>query len=99
MSDNTPSAGQDNPMAQTEAFDRSLLRATREASPHGIRVVDGQGRVVSHNSQFLKILQIPDAHLTLREVEHGGISGNPLLLQAAERIKNPDEFIRKAQEF
>ncbi|PZV16218.1 MAG: hypothetical protein DCF20_08745 [Pseudanabaena sp.] len=56
-----------------EALQRSnsLLKSQREASVDGILAVDEQGRIVSYNSRFCKLWQIPES--VLQAVEYGGL--------------------------
>jgi diguanylate cyclase (GGDEF)-like protein/PAS domain S-box-containing protein len=89
----------DDPEAHSEEFDRSLLRAIQEASPDGILVVDGRARVVSFNRQFLRIWGISLQRLTDSSREDGGATRDtPILLQAAQRVRDPEGFIRRVRE-
>lgn len=87
----------DDPAAHSEEFDRTLLRSIQEASPDGILVVDGDARVVSYNQQLLRIWGIPAERLVARDAQDG-IHDTPVLLKAAQRVRDPEGFISRVRE-
>lgn len=87
----------DDPAAHSEEFDRTLLRSIQEASPDGILVVDGDARVVSYIQQFLRIWGIPAERLVARDAQDG-IHDTPVLLKAAQRVRDPEGFISRVRE-
>ncbi len=98
MTEGIDSCQYDDPAAHSEEFDRSLLRSIQEASPDGILVVDGDARVVSYNQQFLKIWGIPAERLVARDAQEGPVHDTPVLLKAAQWVKDPEGFISRVRE-
>lgn len=82
----------------TEAFNRSLLRAIQEASPDGILVVDEQALVVTYNQRFLDVWRIPPEHARPDKEYGGAIPDNTILQAATDRVKHPESFRRRVQE-
>jgi C4-dicarboxylate-specific signal transduction histidine kinase len=77
-------------MEQKHSF--SKLKATLESTADGILVVDRNGRVTAFNKQFVKMWEIPEAVLELQN------NDTPLLEYVSNRLKNPDDFLKKVKE-
>jgi C4-dicarboxylate-specific signal transduction histidine kinase len=77
-------------MEQKHSF--SKLKATLESTADGILVVDRNGRVTAFNKQFVKMWEIPEAVLELQN------NDTPLLEYISNRLKNPDDFVKKVKE-
>ena len=69
----------------------SLLRATLESTADGLLVVDGDGRIQSHNRKFAEMWAIPDDILQTRE--DGKALGHVL-----QQLRDPDAFLAKVNE-
>ncbi len=68
------------------AFRNILLSTQQEASIDGILVVDGTGRILSYNGQFVKMWGIPPDVMETRSDE--------LTLQSVfEKLADPEEFL------
>lgn len=80
-------------------FQNSLVAAIHEASPDGILVVDDQDVIVSHNQLLFDVLGITPEDLP---GDHGGVlaghADRPLLALVADRVKDPEEFVRQVKE-
>jgi PAS domain-containing protein len=50
-------------------FQKSLLVAQGEASPHGILAVSPEGRILSFNRRFAELWQLPETVLATRSDE------------------------------
>lgn len=86
-------------MPDSATFDRSLLRAIQEASPDGILVVDGQGRVASFNRRFLEIWRISGEQMASSSARKGGAERDSgILPEAAEKVADSEGFIRRIRE-
>jgi PAS domain S-box-containing protein len=66
----------------------SLLQATLDSTTDGILVVGEQGNVVSYNTQFLRMWEIPPA-LAAENDDH------VLLDYVLNQVKDPGEFIKR----
>ncbi len=82
---------------QQAEFDRSLLRAIKEASPDGILVVDGQGMIVEFNQRFLDIWQLTDDPVRPTAYRGKDNPDQPLLLAVIEKIKDPQTFLARVE--
>lgn len=82
---------------QQAEFDRSLLRAIKEASPDGILVVDGQGMIVEFNQRFLDIWQLADDPARPTTYMGKDNPDQPLLLAVIEKIKDPQTFLARVE--
>ena len=80
--------------ANDRQFQHSLIRAIQEVSLDGILVVNEQGVVVSHNSKFLDIWRLPDNLLD----DAIGTADQPLLSAVVDRVKDPEEFLKRVRE-
>jgi diguanylate cyclase (GGDEF)-like protein/PAS domain S-box-containing protein len=69
----------------------SLLRATLESTADGILVVDGKGRIQSHNRKFAEMWGIPDEILNTREDAKA-------LSHVLVELKDPEAFLAKINE-
>ncbi len=69
----------------------SLLNSTIESTADGILVVDVNGHIVSFNNKFIEMWHIP------RSVLESGVDGEALAL-ALEQVKDPERFVKKAEE-
>ncbi|MBW4681648.1 MAG: PAS domain S-box protein [Microcoleus vaginatus WJT46-NPBG5] len=68
----------------------SLLKAQQEASPDGILVVGANSKVISHNTRFRQMWQIPEGTLAAGE--------DQLLYNwVFESLQEPEEFIAKLE--
>ncbi|HVS53354.1 MAG TPA: ATP-binding protein [Opitutaceae bacterium] len=70
----------------------SLVRSTLESTADGILVVDRVGRIVSYNKRFVALWHVP------KEVLEKADDWNALE-HARGLVKNPDQFVRRVQEF
>ncbi len=75
-----------------EELERALAlnRATFEATPHGLLVIDSDGRVVQANERFYEMWGIPD-----RIRAHG--DDEVLLSFAAAKLEDPDRFLERVE--
>jgi diguanylate cyclase (GGDEF)-like protein/PAS domain S-box-containing protein len=69
----------------------SLLTATLESTADGILVVDGEGRMVTFNQQFVDMWRIPETVLAARD-------DNRALAYVLDQLQDPDGFLRKVRE-
>jgi PAS domain S-box-containing protein len=69
----------------------SLLRATLEATADGILVVDGDGRIMSHNRKFAEMWRIPDEVLRTGNDERA-------LAFVLDQLVDRDGFLAKVRE-
>ncbi len=76
-------------------FDRSLLRAIKEASPDGILVVDGNGMVVSYNQQFVDIWRLDRSRIQASTHPDGSVAEDQIMRAAIALLKDPDAFISR----
>jgi len=83
----------------TADFSVVLAQAIYEKSPDGILVVDANGTVVSHNSQFIEVWDIATSQLhTGADGTAIGESDAPLLAEVVARVKNPAAFLDRIRE-
>ncbi|MGA2849353.1 MAG: PAS domain S-box protein [Terracidiphilus sp.] len=81
-------------------FQHSLIRTIQEVSLDGIVVVNDKGTIVSNNEKFLDVWQI---HASTIEAQARPIDftscapEQPLLMALRERVKYPDEFMKRAR--
>lgn len=68
----------------------ALNRAAFEATPHGLLVIDGQGRVVQANERFYEMWGIPD-----RVRAHG--DDDVLLSFVAGQLQDPAAFLERVE--
>ena len=71
--------------------ERSLLRATLDATADGILVVDLEGRVSAYNTQFAQMWRLPDEVFAARD----RVQGRDL---AMPQVRDPDSFIARILE-
>ncbi len=69
----------------------SLLQATIESTADGILAVDSQGNIVTFNSKFAQMWQVPDFLLDSR-------SNNQVLGFGINQLKYPETFLKRSQE-
>ncbi|MHB8522086.1 MAG: PAS domain-containing hybrid sensor histidine kinase/response regulator [Limisphaerales bacterium] len=69
----------------------TLLKATLESTSDGILVVDGEGKVVSHNRLFAAMWRIPEPLLVSRD-------DAKLLECVLGQLAEPEAFLRKVHE-
>lgn len=69
----------------------SLMQATIESTADGILAVDSQGNIVTFNSKFAQMWQVPDFLLDSR-------SNNQILWLGINQLKYPETFIKRSQE-
>jgi diguanylate cyclase (GGDEF)-like protein len=69
----------------------SLLTATLESTTDGILVVDGAGRIISHNRKFVDMWRLPEDVLDARDDERATDC-------AAEQLVDPEQFVEKIRE-
>lgn len=80
-------------------FQRSLIEAIHEASPDGILVVDGEGRVISHNQRFCEQFDLSPGKLTgTLDATLVGQADELLLVRALLMIRDSEGFIRRVRE-
>jgi PAS domain S-box-containing protein len=85
--------------AKHHAFQHALVRAIHGCSPDGILAINNKNLIVSHNRKFLECWRIPLDRIpdNLPDYPVGGQP--PLILSAVlERVKDPQEFLRRVQE-
>lgn len=75
-------------------FQRSLVSAIYEATPHGILVVDANGHIVFHNPRFFELWGISQEDAAFHRV---GLSHQPLLTRALEKVKHSEEFLARIE--
>ncbi len=69
----------------------SLLRAALESTADGILVVDGQGKMVTFNEQFIQLWRIPESVIASR-------SDQQALAFVLDQLKDPEGFLAKVRE-
>ncbi len=69
----------------------SVLRATLESTADGILVVDGNGRITTHNQRFVEMWRIPSEII-------GSMDDSQALEFVLDQLKDPDGFLSKVQE-
>lgn len=69
----------------------SLLQATIESTADGILAVDSQGKILTFNSKFAQMWQVPDFLLDSR-------SNNQILGFGINQLKYPETFLKRSQE-
>ncbi len=69
----------------------SLMQATIESTADGILAVDSQGNIVTFNSKFAQMWQVPDFLLDSR-------SNNQILGFGINQLKYPETFLKRSQE-
>jgi PAS domain S-box-containing protein len=84
---------------QARQFQHSLIRTTFDQSLHGILVVSGENKIVSFNQKYFDIWKIP-----VSEIMDGpfdvvkGAQDHPLLSKVLERVKDPDNFLKRVRD-
>ena len=71
-------------------FSNIILRTQQEASIDGILVVDEKGGILSFNQRFVDMWGIPTGVIESK-------SDDRALQSVMDKLKNPEEFIRKVQ--
>ena len=79
-------------------FQHSLLLAIHEESPDGILVVGDKNSVVSYNRRFIDMWQIPLSVIHPDQSNTAVKPDRPLLSVVVERVKNPEEFLKRVRE-
>lgn len=69
----------------------SLLTATLESTTDGILVVDGEGKIVSFNRNFVEMWRIPESIIASR-------NDNQALAFVLDQLKDPEGFLKKVKE-
>ncbi len=69
----------------------SLLHATLESSDDGILVVDSLGKIQRFNQKFVHMWRIPDSIMASEDE-------NQVLTSAQQKLKKPEELLRKVRE-
>ncbi len=69
----------------------SLLRAALESTADGILVVDGQGKIVTFNEQFVQLWRVPEPVLASR-------SDQQALDFVLDQLKDPEGFLARVRE-
>ncbi len=72
------------------SFKTTLLETQLETSIDGILVVDNQGSIVLYNQQFVKMWNMPQEILELRD-------DKKMLEYVVKSLKNPQEFLDKVE--
>ncbi len=85
-------------LGEDEKFSFSVMRALHEASPDGILVVNGEGRVVSLNRRFLEVWKLEDVHQTAVGRPTEDIEDGPVLMSVLELVSDPAGFLHRVQE-
>jgi diguanylate cyclase (GGDEF)-like protein/PAS domain S-box-containing protein len=70
---------------ESTQFANTVLTTAMETSQDAILVVDGESRVISFNTRFVDMWQVPEEALTAGE-------DAPLLAAVARAMRNPDAF-------
>lgn len=81
---------------QTDEFCASLEAAILEESPDGILVVSQEGLVVSVNTRFFTVWDIPKPAQSLNEALN--ISDSLFLEQVLEKVQDPASFLQRVRE-
>ena len=69
----------------------SLLQATIESTADGILAVDSQGKIVTFNSKFAQMWQVPDFMLD-------STYNNQILGFGINQLKSPENFLKRSKE-
>jgi PAS domain S-box-containing protein len=85
---------------QAREFQHSLIRTIQEVALDGILVVDNEGHVLSHNERLFEVWKIPSSQIPrpLCAVTRDDPIP-PLLAASLERVKDPEDYLRRACEF
>src|SRR6202049_4424995 len=76
-------------------FQHSLLLAIHDESPDGILVVDDKNTVVSYNRRFIDMWHIDLRVIHPDQSDTAFKADRPLLSVVVERVKNPEEFLKR----
>jgi PAS domain S-box-containing protein len=71
-------------------YKKALLEAQNEATPDGMLIVDGKGKILSYNKQFSELWQMP------KEIVKAG-DDNAALAFAMSQVVDPEEFIKRVE--
>ena len=71
-------------------YKNTILKTQQETSLDGILVISGDGNIISYNSQFVDLWQLPSELVNTR-------LDAPVLMAVAAQVENPQAFVERVQ--